>query len=193
MMKIRKKLVVVGDGGCGKTALLMVHSGLEFPEVYVPTIFENFVSTIITQNKCVELSLWDTAGQEEYDRLRPLSYPGSDVVIVGYDVSKPPTCWNVRDKWFPEVNHFLPDCPRILVGMKSDLRNDAGIIETLRQNSLKPVSYEEGQRVATEIGAKKFFECSSRTGEGVNEIFACAAKLALKSKRRSQKVNCTLL
>jgi Ras family protein A len=61
--RIRKKLVVVGDGACGKTALLMVQSGKPFPEDYIPTIFENYVSRVEVGNKTVELSLWDTAGQ----------------------------------------------------------------------------------------------------------------------------------
>ena len=61
--KLRKKLVIVGDGECGKTSLLMVQSGLPFPEDYQPTIFENYVSRIEVGSKLVELSLWDTAGQ----------------------------------------------------------------------------------------------------------------------------------
>ncbi|KAJ3160290.1 GTP-binding protein Rho1 [Irineochytrium annulatum] len=179
----RFKLVMVGDGTCGKTALLMVHSGLDFPEAYVPTIFENFVSQTLIGGKVVELSLWDTAGQEEYDRLRPLSYPGSDVVLIGYDMSQPPSFWNVREKWHPEVSHFLPNTPLILVGLKKDLKTDPGIIESLRKSSMRPVPTEEGERIAKEIGAKKFFECSARSGEGVSEIFQFAAKVALKSSK----------
>jgi small GTP-binding protein len=68
IIKIRKKLVAVGDGAVGKTAMLMVQSGQPFPPVYVPTVFENFISRIKLPNssKQVELSLWDTAGQEDY-------------------------------------------------------------------------------------------------------------------------------
>ena len=66
---IRKKLVIVGDGACGKTCLLMVFSKDHFPEYYAPTVFENYVADIEVDGKQVELVLWDTAGQEDYDRL----------------------------------------------------------------------------------------------------------------------------
>lgn len=82
VLRIKKKLVIVGSGSCGKTALLMVQSGESFPKEYIPTVFENYVSRIEFQGKTVELSLWDTAGQEEYDRLRPLSYPDTGFVCL---------------------------------------------------------------------------------------------------------------
>ena len=63
MASIRKKLVIVGDGACGKTCLLIVFSKDQFPEVYVPTVFENYVADIEVDSKCVELALWDTAGE----------------------------------------------------------------------------------------------------------------------------------
>nr|CAH7761808.1 unnamed protein product [Callosobruchus chinensis] len=72
MAAIRKKLVIVGDGACGKTCLLIVFSKDQFPEVYVPTVFENYVADIEVDGKQVELALWDTAGQEDYDRLKKM-------------------------------------------------------------------------------------------------------------------------
>uniref|UniRef100_A0A4W3J4D4 Ras homolog family member B n=1 Tax=Callorhinchus milii TaxID=7868 RepID=A0A4W3J4D4_CALMI len=89
MAAIRKKLVVVGDGACGKTCLLIVFSKDEFPEVYVPTVFENYVADIEVDGKQVELALWDTAGQEDYDRLRPLSYPDTDVILMCFSPISP--------------------------------------------------------------------------------------------------------
>ena len=123
MAAIRKKLVIVGDGACGKTCLLIVFSKDQFPEVYVPTVFENYVADIevdaeTVYAKQVELALWDTAGQEDYDRLRPLSYPDTDVVLMCFSIDSPDSLENIPEKWTPEVKHFCPNVPIILVGNK---------------------------------------------------------------------------
>lgn len=111
-----KKFVVVGDGGCGKTCLLISYSQGYFPEVgerrplrmvnkltgqkYVPTVFENYITHTMHRptGKTVELALWDTAGQEEYDRLRPLSYPETDLLFVCFSIDCPVSLENVMDK-----------------------------------------------------------------------------------------------
>ena len=97
-VSIKKKLVVVGDGGCGKTCLLIVYSQNRFPEEYVPTVFENYIPIVEFHGKLVEFALWDTAGQEEYDRLRPLSYPETDVILMCFAVDYPASLVNVQDK-----------------------------------------------------------------------------------------------
>src|SRR6185312_12482140 len=93
-----RKLVVVGDGACGKTCLLIVFSSGTFPDMYIPTVFENYVSTIGVDGKNVELALWDTAGQEDYDRLRPLSYPDANVVLICFSIDHPGSLANVWEK-----------------------------------------------------------------------------------------------
>ena len=65
---------------------------------YVPTVFENYVTLVQFEGKTVELALWDTAGQEEYDRLRPLSYPESNVILIVFSVDFPTSLANVQDK-----------------------------------------------------------------------------------------------
>lgn len=67
-------------------------------QAYIPTVFENYVTLVSLDGKLIELALWDTAGQEEYDRLRPLSYPESDVILIVFSVDFPTSLANVQDK-----------------------------------------------------------------------------------------------
>lgn len=192
---VRRKLVIVGDGACGKTCLLIVFSKGTFPEVYVPTVFENYVAEVEVDGRKVELTLWDTAGQEDYDRLRPLSYPDSNVILICFSIDSPDSLDNVLEKWISEVLHFCQGVPIILVGCKADLRNDPNTIEALRQQQQQPVSTSEGQAVAQKIGAADYLECSARTGQGVREVFEAATRASLKkvSKPSSGKKKCVLL
>ncbi|KAJ7055556.1 GTP-binding protein, rho subfamily [Mycena amicta] len=172
----RRNLVVVGDGACGKTSLLIVFSEGKFPTKYLPTVFENHVADITIDNVPVELTLWDTAGQEEYDRLRPLSYPDTHVVIICYAVDSPDSLENVREKWMPEVKHYChQDMPVVLVGCKADLRvNEGGnAVTTTRQ---------QGVLMQREIGAGAYAECSAKTGVGVHEVFQIATRAALAAR-----------
>ncbi|KAI0029411.1 P-loop containing nucleoside triphosphate hydrolase protein [Vararia minispora EC-137] len=178
---LKKKLVVVGDGGCGKTCLLIVYAENRFPEAYIPTVFENYVTQVPFDGKIVELALWDTAGQEEYDRLRPLSYPESDVILIVFSVDFPVSLGNVQDKWYPEVAHFCEGTPLILVGTKADLRGDEQTRRMLGAQGQKPVNAEQGAEVAREIGAK-YIECSAKTGVGVQDVFALALRESMKGK-----------
>ncbi|WVR09544.1 GTP-binding protein rhoA [Kwoniella sp. DSM 27419] len=181
--EIRRKLVIVGDGACGKTCLLIVFSKGMFPEVYVPTVFENYVADVEVDGKKVELALWDTAGQEDYDRLRPLSYPDSHVILICFAIDSPDSLDNVQEKWISEVLHFCQGLPIILVACKKDLRNDPKTAQDLGRMNQRPVSREEGVAVAQKIGAQGYVECSAKTGEGVREVFQTATKHALMSKK----------
>jgi len=193
MASIRKKLVIVGDGACGKTCLLIVFSKDQFPEVYVPTVFENYVADIEVDSKQVELALWDTAGQEDYDRLRPLSYPDTDVILMCFSIDSPDSLENIPEKWTPEVRHFCPSVPIILVGNKKDLRGDNTTIRELQKMKQQPVSYEEGAAMADKIGAYGYMECSARTKDGVREVFELATKAALQARKRKPKTKCDVL
>ncbi|XP_064604366.1 ras-like GTP-binding protein RHO [Liolophura sinensis] len=180
MAAIRKKLVIVGDGACGKTCLLIVFSKDQFPEVYVPTVFENYVADIEVDSKQVELALWDTAGQEDYDRLRPLSYPDTDVILMCFSIDSPDSLENIPEKWTPEVKHFCPNVPIILVGNKKDLRGDENTKRELAKMKQEPVKYEDGKGMSDRINAFAYLECSAKTKEGVREVFETATRAALQ-------------
>lgn len=192
MSSIRKKLVIVGDGACGKTCLLIVFSKDQFPEVYVPTVFENYVADIEVDGKQVELALWDTAGQEDYDRLRPLSYPDTDVILMCFSIDSPDSLENIPEKWTPEVRHFCPNVPIILVGNKKDLRNDDKTKRELAAMKQEPIKYEDGQSMAEKISAFSYMECSAKTKEGVREVFEAATRAAM-NKRKKRNRKCLLL
>ncbi|EGC39232.1 racD, RHO family GTPase [Dictyostelium purpureum] len=172
------KVVVVGDGAVGKTSLLILYTTKAFPKDYVPTVFDNFNCLEMYDNKPVNLVLWDTAGQEDYDNLRPLSYPQTDVFIICYSVVKRDSLDNIKYKWLPEINLTNAGTPIILVGTKTDLREDKKTLQQLQEAKQEPISREEGLALAKEIGAVQFFECSALTGNGVNDIFASAIKSA---------------
>eukprot|EP00056_Hartaetosiga_gracilis_P000701 m.40031 g.40031 ORF g.40031 m.40031 type:complete len:195 (-) comp10313_c0_seq1:609-1193(-) len=194
MSELRRKLVIVGDGACGKTCLLVVFVDNQFPEVHVPTVFDNHISDLVVDGKQIELALWDTAGQEDYDRLRPLAYPDSHVIVICYSVDNPDSLENVLEKWHPEVVHFCPKVPIVLVGNKCDLRDDKDTITRLARLSQKPVSHGEGGNVAEKIGAFSFLECSAKTGENVRNLFETAARATMTKHTHGGKKNkCALL
>ncbi|KAG9126711.1 Rho GTPase [Ceratobasidium sp. 392] len=191
---IRRKLVIVGDGACGKTSLLCVFAMGEFPKEYEPTIFENYVAEIRLDGKPVQLALWDTAGQEEYERLRPLSYSKAHVILIAFSIDTPDSLENVTVKWIEEVRNICgPQVPVILVGCKADLRPAAGSSADDRQY----VTRQRAQAVAQEIGkalslpptpehptdgfvgARAYKECSALNNQGVDDVFEAATRASM--------------
>ncbi|KAH8155757.1 uncharacterized protein LAJ45_00767 [Morchella importuna] len=181
-----RKLVIVGDGACGKTCLLMRFTKDDFdPNGYIPTVFDNYVADVtLPDGTEIELALWDTAGQEDYDRLRPLSYPDSHVILIAISIDSPDSLQNVYDKWIQEVTHFCQGLPFLLVGCKKDLRQDEIAKKDIREKTGRDLlGVEDGQRAARELGLKGYWECSAKTGEGVKTVFEEATKIALDVPR----------
>jgi cell division control protein 42 len=117
------------------------------------------------------LGLFDTAGQEDYDRLRPLSYPQTDVFLVCFSVTSPASFENVREKWFPEVHHHCPGVPCLIVGTQVDLREDTSVKDKLAKQRMAPVKREDGEKMARELGAVKYVECSALTQYKLKDVF----------------------
>jgi len=176
----RVKLVVVGDGAVGKTSLLISYATNNFPTDYVPTVFENYTARKKRNDETILLHLWDTAGQEEYDRLRPLSYPGADVVLLCFSTVSQASYDAIRDKWAPEVNHYIHEVPHILVGTKIDLREAQH--PDPNSGKFEPITPEMGQSMAKQIKAAKYVEVSSKTRQGLEEVFAQAIDLVLEMR-----------
>ena len=117
------------------------------------------------------LGLFDTAGQEDYDRLRPLSYPQTDVFLVCFSVTSPASFENVREKWFPEVHHHCPGVPCLIVGTQVDLRTDDQVVAKLAKQKMAPVRKEDGEKMARDLGAVKYVECSALTQYKLKDVF----------------------
>ncbi|KAF5286649.1 hypothetical protein FQR65_LT12480 [Abscondita terminalis] len=184
------KCVVVGDGTVGKTCMLISYTTDSFPGEYVPTVFDNYSAPMVVDGISVSLGLWDTAGQEDYDRLRPLSYPQTDVFLICFSVASPSSFENVTSKWYPEIKHHCPDAPMILVGTKIDLRDDRETLNSLADQGLSPIKREQGQKLANKIRAVKYMECSALTQRGLKQVFDEAVRAVLRpepQKRRQRK------
>ena len=126
----------------------------------------------------MNLSLWDTAGQEEFDKLRPLSYPGSDIVCICFSLVDEQSLQNTREKWLPEVQDNIAGVPIFLVGLKADLRDEMPDVA---------VTTDKGEALVTELGATQYWEVSAKTHTHVDELFFAAVDVVLtKRKGESQ-------
>ncbi|KAJ6246301.1 hypothetical protein M0813_19440 [Anaeramoeba flamelloides] len=178
----------------------MCHTTKYFPGVYRPTVSDNITTSIMYKKKLYNLVLWDTAGQDDYDRLRPLSYPGTDILFVCFSLVSPSSFRNVRDKWINEIKHYCPETPIILVGTKLDLRSNTKRDTIQKQNVGESISYQQGLQLSNEIGATQYIECSALTQKNLSEVFSVSLSSFLlfskKKKKRDQKnksLRCTIL
>jgi len=173
------KCVVVGDGGVGKTSLLMSYTSKSFPNEYVPTIFDNYNSPITIDDKTYNLGLWDTAGQEEYDKMRTVSYPHTDVFVLCFSLVQPNSFLNLKNRWFPELKEYCPSTPILLVGTKLDLTTDDATMRALARVNLAPISKDQALKITAELSLSGYLECSGLTQTGVKLVFEEATRLAL--------------
>ncbi|XP_009878966.1 PREDICTED: rho-related GTP-binding protein RhoQ [Charadrius vociferus] len=138
--------------------------------------------------------------QEDYDRLRPLSYPMTDVFLICFSVVNPASFQNVKEEWVPELKEYAPNVPFLLVGTQIDLRDDPKTLARLNDMKEKPVSVEQGQKLAKEIGACCYVECSALTQKGLKTVFDEAIIAILTPKKHTVKkrigsrcINCCLI
>jgi len=165
------KLVIVGDGAVGKTSALISYSTNAFPGEYVPPGFNTFNARVLVDGKLANLDLWDTPGADDYDRLRPLSYPQTDIFIIS-----PSTYINAKDKWLPRIRLHAPNIPILLVGLKTDLRDDI-----LESDLAQAKTARQGKKLARSMGCL-YRECSAITQDGLKEVFDTSIRLVRESK-----------
>ncbi|XP_010548703.1 PREDICTED: rac-like GTP-binding protein ARAC7 [Tarenaya hassleriana] len=176
------KCVTVGDGAVGKTCMLICYTSNKFPTDYIPTVFDNFSANVAVDGQIVNLGLWDTAGQEDYSRLRPLSYRGADIFVLAFSLISRASYENVLKKWMPELRRFAPNVPIVLVGTKLDLREDRGYLS----DHAGVITSAQGEELRKQIGAAAYIECSSKTQQNVKAVFDTAIKVVLQPPRRKE-------
>ncbi|KAH9720087.1 Rac-like GTP-binding protein 3 [Citrus sinensis] len=179
------KCVTVGDGAVGKTCMLICYTSNKFPTDYIPTVFDNFSANVVAEGTTVNLGLWDTAGQEDYNRLRPLSYRGADVFVLAFSLVSRASYENVLKKWIPELQHYSPGVPVVLVGTKLDLREDKHYLAD--HPGLVPVTTAQGEELRKQIGAAYYIECSSKTQQNVKAVFDAAIKVVIKPPQKQKE------
>ncbi|KAF7344529.1 Cell division control protein 42 [Mycena sanguinolenta] len=160
-MNGKVKLVVVGDSAVGK-------------------ILSGYADNISIGSETWTFALWDNHGQEEQDRLRPYLYADADVFLVCFSVALPASLENAQKKWLPEIRHCSePGVPFVLVATQIDLRREDG---SGRLGST-PISTAQGERMAHQLGAAKYLECSAKTREGVQTVFDEVIVIAITYKK----------
>ena len=184
------KVVVVGDGAVGKTCMLISYTTDKFPDEYAPTVFDNYSVNVDIQGEVWSMGLFDTAGQEDYDKWRSIVYPQTDVFIACFSVMSPPSLDNVQDKWVPELRSHNPQTPILLVGTQTDLRENEQKLQDLQKKKMRPVRKERAEQLAEDLKLFGYKECSAFTQDGLKDVFDEAIMIALDPPKPAEKNNC---
>ncbi|MCI4393929.1 hypothetical protein PGIGA_G00163170 [Pangasianodon gigas] len=176
------KCVLVGDGGVGKTSLIVSYTTNGYPAEHVPTAFDNFTVRVDVDGRPVQLQLCDMAGQDDLECLRPFCYRDADVFLLCYSIVTPSSFQSVRERWAPEVRRLCPVAPMVLVGTQSDLREDVQVLIRLAQQRERPVSVDEARLVTRSLGVTSFAECSALTQKNLKAVFDTAIMVSLEHK-----------
>jgi Ras-related C3 botulinum toxin substrate 1 len=126
---------------------------------------------VLNDKMNVSLGLWDTAGQDDYEQMRPLAYPGTHVFLVCFSLVNAVSLENVRLKWVKEIKSFSEDVPLVLCGTKLDLYEDANYRKLMEDRGEQAVTEEQIKKVAEEIGASAYVLCSGKTQRNMSEVF----------------------
>jgi len=135
---INLKLIVLGNGGVGKTSIINAFIGEEFPETYMPTIgsitFKKEYS-LNTTSKIIRLTVWDLGGQKSFNPYNPAHYSNADLAILVFDLTKPEvTLKNIKKEFEQRVSNSTDECISLYAGNKMDIFDENTGIKNLLQN-----------------------------------------------------------
>ncbi|XP_030643196.1 rho-related GTP-binding protein RhoV-like [Chanos chanos] len=176
------RCMLVGDGAVGKTSMIISYISSGFPSNYYQTAFDVYTGKVRVDGTPLKIQLLDTAGQEEYDRFRSLCYPHTDVFLLCFSVVNPDSFHNISTKWIPQLRAHNPTLPIVLVGTQSDLRHDVNVLVRLDKFQVAPVPAYQARRLAEQIQAQDYVECSALTQKSLKEAFDTAIFAAIKHK-----------
>jgi small GTP-binding protein len=180
------KIVVVGDGAVGKTSFLISFTMNAFPNEYVPTVFDNFNCMYEFEGSNISLGLWDTAGQQDFEKLRPISYKESDIYLLFFSVMNPTSLENIKLRWVDEIRTHSPNTPYYLIGTQIDERDNDELINSLKERGKHPVSAKEGKESAKEIGAIGYLEIAPKQ-MNFGSIFDDVIRYVVNIRRAGKK------
>ena len=134
------------------------------------------------------------AGQEEYDRLRPMSYPNTNVLIICYSIDSRNSFQNINQRWLPEIKHFCPNIPFVIAATKVDLRDSEDALKKLENEGKTIISKDEGVAFVKKVKGAKYCECSALQNKGVTDLFDDAVRVTKDNGgKKGGKKGCLLL
>lgn len=170
------KIVVLGEGAVGKTAIVTRFSHGFFRTDYKTTIGSQFAVKNVDiardpTNITVKLQIWDVAGQSRFQILRPMYYRGSSGGLLVFDVTRRRT-FIVLEEWLDELHKAInKKIPLVLVANKTDLPD-------------RVVEPSEGRDFA-DRHEMPYIESSAKTGEGIVDIFQNLAEVLVENREKS--------
>lgn len=185
----------MGDSKTGKTSLLCaLKDGKLAADRQMPETVNTFTQKIKVDGRKLELGLWDSSGDPKYEGLRRLSYPSCNVFVVCYSVNCRDSFENISKVWLPELQKFgPPKASVVIVATKRDLRPRNSLIRNVPTETSQPqngyVNYDEGLKLANEVHAFSFLECSAISEDGVSDVFAQATRAVLKGLKDEKAKN----
>jgi len=171
------RCVIVGDGAAGKTSMVISYTTNTFPSESIPSVADPYTKSLVVDGRRVQLEIVDTAGGDDFVRIRPQAYPNTDVFLIVHAVGAGNAAESVR-RWRDELRRLAPRVPLILVGSKKDLLGDANYLKSLASRGIEPMTAERGRKLAAELGLQDYRDCSALTQEGLKDVFETAVRWA---------------
>ncbi|KAK8899877.1 hypothetical protein M9Y10_002200 [Tritrichomonas musculus] len=188
----RIKCGIVGDGYVGKTSMLLTIQNKEFPDYYICSVYDTYATTINFNNISVNIEITDIlGGEEDFIKLRQYEYSRYHIILVCFSLVSPPSYESIKSKWINEIREYEPNKKIVLIGMKSDLRDNFHISS---DEEMSPISTLKGEQLKMEIKALEYVECSSLKQYNLNGVLQSIAKVhfAFESSKKEKKSKCLI-